>query len=182
MAASMAALDIASMPRYRRYFEHGQTLFLSLVTAERRPWLSDDAAKAIALIALREARRHYPFVHHGHVLLNDHLHLMLSPVTGVAIPDLVGSFKRAVLARLSCESHGHGNRLWQRRYYDHVVRDSDDFARHLDYLHFNPVKHGLVLDAGSWRWSSLATWQARGGYPSDWGRLEPKDMPADVGE
>ena len=64
-------------------------------------------------------------------------------------------------------------RLWQRRYHDHVIRDADDFARHLDYLHFNPVKHGLAEDPGAWRWSSLAAWRARGEYPQGWGQREP---------
>jgi putative transposase len=160
------------MPRYRRHFEYGQTVFLTLTTA-RKPWLAGPGVRDEMLEALRQARRRHPFRHHGHVLLDDHLHLLLSPHAGVSVPKLVGSFKRAVLARLPGGIANREGRLWQRRYYDHVIRDTDDFAKHLDYLHFNPVKHGLAPDAGAWRWSSFAAWRARGTYPEGWGRCEP---------
>ena len=179
--------DVGGMPGYRRYFEDGQSVFLTLVTGGRRRWLSVDGARDEVLEALRQTRVRYPFRHHGHVLLDDHLHLLLSPGAGVSVPKLVGSFKRTVLARLSGGLAGGAERgasdgvaavvanerLWQRRYHDHVIRDADDFARHLDYLHFNPVKHGLAEDPGTWRWSSLAAWRARGEYPQGWGQREP---------
>ena len=161
------------MPRYRRHFEEGQTVFLTLVTDARRRWLADDGVRCEVLAALREVRLHHPFRHHGHVLLDDHLHLLLSPLAGVSVPGLVGSFKRGVSARLPAGMVGMGTRLWQRRYYDHVVRDAADYARHLDYLHFNPVKHGLVADPGMWPWSSFGAWRRRGVYPEGWGRHEP---------
>lgn len=173
--ATLRAIHLRPMPRYRRYFEEGQTVFLTLVADARRPWMADDVARCEVLAALREVRLRYPFRHHGHVLLDDHLHLLLSPHTGVSLPKLVGSFKRAVLARLSAGT-GAGLRLWQQRYYDHVIRDAGDFARHLDYLHFNPVKHGLVADASAWRWSSLGAWRARGVYPEGWGRSAPETI------
>ncbi|MCL1634548.1 transposase [Luteimonas sp. SX5] len=164
MAAGVARLDAPpGMPRYRRYFAPGQTVFLTLVCHERQPLLRSEAAKRLILDALRDQRLRHPFKHHAHVLLDDHLHLLLSPAEQVTVPRLVGGFKLAVLARWpgAC-------RLWQRRYYDHIIRDADDFARHLDYIHFNPVKHGLVAHAGAWQWSSLAAWRARGAYGSDW--------------
>src|SRR3546814_3551986 len=132
-------------------------IFLTLVCHARKPWLGEVGARAIALEALDDARRLHPFRHHGHVLLDDHLHLMLTPASGTDIPMLVGSFKRALRSRLPGMEDG---RLWQRRYFDHVIRDADDFARHLDYLHFNPVKHGLVRRAADWRWSSFGAWRS----------------------
>jgi len=164
------------MPRYRRYFSDGQTVFLTLTTAKRRPWLSHEGVKEHLLDALRAARRLYPFKHHGHVLLHDHLHLLLSPQVGVEIPSIMGSFKRAAIARLSNPSNEVGERAWQRRYYDHLIRDEQDFSRHLDYLHYNPVKHGLVLCAADWIWSSFSAWQALGVYTHDWGTREPENI------
>ena len=143
------------MPRYRRYFREGQTVFLTLVAAERQPWLSRDGARDATMAALRAVRLRHPFTHHGHVLLDDHLHLLLKPHPQVEIPKLVGSFKRAVIARMPAGVLPAGQRVWQRRYFDHVIRDAEDFSRHLDYLHFNPVKHGLVSSAGGWQWSSF---------------------------
>ncbi len=163
------------MPYYRRHFESGQTVFLTLVTRGRQPWLSTDFAKDRTLEALRAAKEHHPFTHHGHVLLNDHMHLLLRPFPGTQVPKLVGSFKRATHARLPEVVRACG-KLWQPRYHDHVIRDDEDFARHLDYLHFNPVKHGLIATASEWRWSSISAWQQRFVYPDIWGKHEPEHM------
>lgn len=164
------------MPRYRRYFSKGQTVFLTLVTAGRCPWFSHEGVKGHLLDALRATQELYPFKHHGHVLLHDHLHLLLSLHNGAEIPRIIGSFKRAAIARLSDSPTTVEGRAWQRRYYDHIIRDERDFARHLDYLHYNPVKHGLVTDAADWTWSSFPAWQVRGIYPRDWGRCEPENI------
>lgn len=167
------------MPRYRRHFAPGQMVFLTLVCAARRPWLRDDSNKALVMAALRDTRAVHPFRHHGHVLLDDHLHLLMTPALGTGIPDLVGTFKRAVCAQVP-EGQA-GDRLWQRRYYDYVIRHAHDFAAHLDYLHFNQLKHGLVDHAAAWPWSSLPAWTARGAYPADWGGTAPQRM-SDVEE
>ena len=165
----------SAMPRYRRYYRDGQTVFLTLVAQGRCPWMSGPAVCREVLAALRAARALHPFSHHAYVLLPDHLHLLLSPHHGVCISDLVGCFKRAAqtgMHRAGLASSG----LWQPRYYDHIVRDREDFSRHLDYVHFNPVKHGLSTHAASWPWSSLAAWQARGVYPPTWGAIPPEHI------
>jgi putative transposase len=162
------------MPRYHRHFALRQTVFLTLSTRQRTTWLAATDARERVLEALCATKRLYPFVHHGHVLLDDHLHLLLTPVDALRTPLLVGSFKRAALARCA----QHGRRLWQKRYHDHVIRDLQDFRRHLDYLHFNPVKHRLVSRAIEWPWSSLAQWVARGAYPPDWGEATAHNLGA----
>ena len=91
----------AAMPRYRRYFENGQTVFLTLATAHRNTWLARVGARDSVLAALRETRMRLPFVHHGHVLLDDHLHLLIAPAPGADIPRIVGNFKRAAALGLA---------------------------------------------------------------------------------
>src|SRR5262249_32059395 len=59
--------------------------------------------------------------------------------------------------------------IWQRRYWEHAIRDEADLARHIDYIHFNPIKHGLVSRAGDWPHSSFHRYVARGFLPLDWG-------------
>lgn len=153
----------AHMPRYRRYFAPQQTVFLTIATAGRSPWLRSDINKRRVLEALRKTRKIHPFRHIAHVLLHDHIHLLVAPTGPVRIPATVACFKRAVTAVTMAPKP-----LWQRRYYDHIIRDDDDFRRHLDYIHYNPVKHGLAEHADEWPWSSLAQWQARGLYPPHW--------------
>ena len=69
--------------------------------------------------------------------------------------------------------------FWQKRFYDQIIRDEEDLGRHLDYVHFNPVKHGYASCAAGYRWSSFSEWVKRDVYPDTWGAIEPdgiKDM------
>jgi putative transposase len=63
--------------------------------------------------------------------------------------------------------------VWQRRFWEHVIRDEEDWRRHVDYIHYNPVKHGLVNRPTAWRWSSFAKAVAKGWYEESWGEGEP---------
>ena len=67
-------------------------------------------------------------------------------------------------------------RLWQLRFYDHVIRDEQDLARYLDYIHLNPVKDGLVTCAHNYPWSSFAEGCKRGMYSPEWRVMEPEDI------
>jgi putative transposase len=70
--------------------------------------------------------------------------------------------------------------IWQRRYWEHVIRDEDDFERHVDYIHCNPVKHGWVRRVRDWRYSSFHTYVWRGIYSENW--LGQPEQTLDVGE
>src|SRR5690606_19379522 len=62
--------------------------------------------------------------------------------------------------------------IWQRRYWEHQIRDEEDFARHVDYIHYNPVKHGHVRRVRDWPFSSFHRWVQRGDLPKEWGLVE----------
>lgn len=73
--------------------------------------------------------------------------------------------------------------IWQRRYWEHLIRDEQDLHNHFDYIHYNPVKHGLVDRAVSWKWSSFHRYVKMGWYAADWGHgFEPKDKQQQFGE
>ncbi len=73
--------------------------------------------------------------------------------------------------------------IWQRRFWDHCIRDEEDLRRHLDYIHYNPVKHGLVRRPLDWPWSSFARYVSLGWYSPEWGCLEPESFEGlEVGE
>jgi putative transposase len=124
------------------------------------------------------------------VLLPDHLHCIWTLPAGD--DDFSGrwrrikaSVSRAVGQQIEAEPTPSRRRkgergLWQRRYWEHVIRDEADFAAHLDYIHFNPAKHGLVERAADWPWSSLHRYVAEGTYPPDWGQAE-MTFPGSVG-
>jgi putative transposase len=151
------------MSNLRRYPSQGHPVFLTLVCRDRAPHLGTDVAKALFLDILRELKLERPFRLHGHVLLDDHAHLLLSDDD---FSTLVQRLKLRFTRRL--KSPG-ATSLWQPRFWDHVIRDADDLARHLDYIHYNPVKHGQSPCAADYPWSSLRAHIERGRYPANWG-------------
>ncbi len=68
-----------------------------------------------------------------------------------------------------CSRRRRRRGLWQPRFWEHTIEDDEDFSQHFDYVHYNPVKHGLVNRAGDWPWSSFHRWVHAGVYPADWG-------------
>jgi putative transposase len=94
-----------------------------------------------------------------------------------------GSFSTRLLRNgLAIKRHASGElALWQRRYWEHTIRDDADFARHVDYIHYNPVKHGLVTRVRDWPYSSFRHYVRRGILPSDWAG-DPSESAAGYGE
>lgn len=168
------------MPDYRRSFAPGGTFFFTLVTFGRRPIFRAPAARRVLREAIRETRRRRPFDMPGVVLLPDHLHCLWTLPPGehdfsTRWRKIKEAFTRAFLAaggREGAPAPGqkrkgqHG--VWQPRFWEHTIRDEDDFGRHLDYIHFNPVKHELVRCAHDWPYSSFHRWVRAGIYEADW--------------
>ncbi len=163
------------MPYYRRHFQPEDWVFLTMVTGNRRPWLRNASDKRLLLDALREVKRRHPFRHLAHVVLDDHLHWLLIANKGTPVPQLVSRFKQAVIFKRRDRKLPWKD-LWQKRYYDHIIRDERDFRRHMDYIHYNPVRHGYVAMARQYRWSSFHAWVARGMYTTCWGTKEPEGI------
>jgi putative transposase len=164
------------MTNYRRNFISGGSFFFTVNLAERRRRLLTDN---IALLrhAFREVRRRHPFTIDAVVVLPDHLHAVWT------LPEddadfarrwrlIKATFARGLRAgeRISLSRARKGERgVWQRRYWEHTLRDEADFARHVDYIHFNPVKHGHVRQVCDWPHSSFHRMVRLGIYPLDWG-------------
>jgi len=164
------------MPNYRRNRIAGVTYFFTLALADRR---SDLLVQQVAALraAVARARALYPFTIDAWVVLPEHLHAIWT------LPDGDADFstrwtliKRGFSARIAEHESRSASRIakgergiWQRRFWEHTVRDDADFARHVDYVHFNPVKHGLAGSAKDWPFSSFRRAVARGNYPIHWG-------------
>jgi putative transposase len=94
-----------------------------------------------------------------------------------------GNFSRSIEKgeRISHSRAKRGERgLWQRRFWEHLIRDEDDFRRHSDYIHWNPVKHGWAKNVVDWPHSSFHAYVKRGVYEADWGGMAVPDL--DAGE
>jgi len=142
-------------------------------------------------VALRDAiaavRAERPFTIDAWVLLPDHLHCLWTLPEGDADFSMRWMLiKRAV--SLACRADFHRDdwltaaqrrrgesSLWQRRFWEHRIRDGADFAHHADYLHFNPVKHGLTANVADWPYSTFHRYAQNGIYPPDWGGIADTD-------
>jgi putative transposase len=168
------------MSDYRRAFQPGGTFFFTLVTQRRVPILCRPLARTILNEAIAKCRTQRPFHLTAIVLLPDHLHAIWTLSDGDADfstrwAAIKAHFTHEWLARGGYEVHGtesrakHRNRgVWQRRFWEHAIRDEGDFERHLDYIHYNPVKHGLSACPHAWRHSSFAKWVKQDVYEQSW--------------
>jgi putative transposase len=169
------------MSDYRRFYVPGGQFFFTIVTARRRPILANPQAQAALRQAIETCRESKPFQIPALVLLPDHLHMIWTmPPYDHNFSTRIGRIK-ADFSRLWLASGGHetsvreydrknGRRgVWQRRFWEHLIRDPTDFENHYHYIHFNPVKHGYVQCVRDWPWSSFHQAVAKGYYPPDWG-------------
>jgi putative transposase len=163
------------MPDYRRNRVLGGTFFFTVNLRDR-----SSALLVMHIDALRDAvrsvRARSPFHIDAWVVLPDHMHCIwtLPPCDD----DFSGrwrevkkAFTRTIPATeyRSPVRRERGERgIWQRRFWEHTIRDDRDYASHMDYVHFNPVKHGLVQHVADWPFSSFRWCVARGLYPADW--------------
>jgi putative transposase len=168
------------MSNYRRLYVNGGTYFITQVTYQRQPWLCSE----IGRLALREAIQHVRQQHaleiDAIVLLPDHFHALLTlPADDSNFSLRMRLIKRYVTkyyggkleidigisaSRIAWKEHN----LWQRRFWKHLIRDETDFANHCDYIHYNPVRHGLCDRPQGWIFSSIHRFIRSGIYPLNW--------------
>jgi putative transposase len=170
----------------RRYVRSrtGSVFFFTVVTHERRPILTSDLGRRCLREAIAWARKHHPFHITGIVLLPDHLHAVFELPAGDANYStrwrlIKSRFTTLWRSRNGTEGHVGPSRqrsvergVWQRRFYEHTCRDEADLQRCVDYIHVNPLKHGLVSRVVDWPWSSFHRSVQDGYYPVEWGNSD----------
>jgi putative transposase len=162
------------MVRYRRNFIAGGTFFFTATLWDRTSSTLTDYIAALRA-AVRQTRRSQPFAIDAIVVLPEHLHIMMTLPDGDAdYPNRWRLIKRRFTDAVLKSSppiarHSTGEiALWQRRFWEHTIRDETDFERHVDYIHFNPVKHRLVTRVRDWPYSSFHRYVQQGLLPVDW--------------
>jgi putative transposase len=111
-------------------------------------------------------------------VLPEHFHAMLKP-TNRTISQVIHRFK--ITYSRGLRDQYRSGRVWQNRFWDHVIRSQEDFNHHLDYIHYNPVKHGLAIKAADYKLSSFSTFLEQGYYVADWD-AKPLEFCGDFGE
>jgi putative transposase len=136
------------MPRYIRAQQPGGTFFFTVVTHGRRKLFYEINNRRTLKKVIMEVQATHPFTVDAWVLLPEHLHCIWT------LPEGDTDFSKRwglIKARFSKELKGHRTTpVWQNRFWEHLIRDDLDLHRHLDYIHYNPVKHGLVASPGDW--------------------------------
>jgi len=163
------------MPNYTRAYINGGTFFFTVTLLERKRRLLIDHIEPLRE-AFRNVRANRPFTIDAIVVLPDHLHCIWTmPMDDADYSTrwrlIKTRFSRSVPTgeRLSARRRKTGERgIWQRRFWEHAIRDERDFAAHVDYIHYNPVKLGHVRAAVDWPYSSIHRYIERGDLAKDW--------------
>lgn len=176
------------MTNYRRQFLPGGTYFFTVNLAQRNKTLLVDHVDNLRGV-FTKVKKKQPFNIDAIVILPDHLHTIWTLPEGDSdfsnrwrmikgnFSKLISNAEPPSKSRLSKGERG----IWQRRFWEHVIRDELDYERHVDYIHYNPVKHGYCKNAEEWQYSSFHKFVENEIYTKDWGTdLEFSDI--DFGE
>ena len=163
------------MPNYRRHRVEGGCYFFTVTLRDRRSDLLVARIDALRN-AVRATRAVHPFHIDAWVVLPDHMHCIWTlPPRDLNFPVrwqmIKVRFSRSVPrpgSRPASLIHKRETGIWQRRYWEHAIRDDRDFAAHIDYVHFNPVKHRLAAHPADWPFSSFGRCVRLGIYPQGW--------------
>ena len=158
---------------FRRYYVPGSAVFITQVVQDREAIFADRGNIELLRQILRNVKELHPFVMLGNVFLFDHFHMIIQPTGNDNFSKIMHSFKTNFTREYKRQiglTPSQSMKFWQKRFWDHVIRDDRDFENHLDYIHVNPVKHGYVQDPRNWQHSSYIEWEKRGLYPPafDW--------------
>lgn len=168
------------MPNYRRLFIPNTYVFLTITTNYRRQILIDN----IELLreSFKRAKQTYKFDIFASIILPDHMHLILRPKKIEEYPKIIFAIKYHFSRNINFGGVGtppyhlseskikkSEKGIWQRRYYEHTIRDENDLNKHLDYIHYNPVKHGHTKNVKEWEFSSFHKFVESKNYDINWG-------------
>jgi putative transposase len=165
------------MSNYRRAWQSGGTYFFTVCLLQRQG--NDLLTRHISVLrdAVRVTQKDHPFNIEAWVVLPEHLHCVITLPVGDAdfalrcrlikrrFSEAIPNTEYRNEARMRRGERG----IWQRRYWEHLIRDEQDYQAHIDYVHFNPVKHGLVERVVEWPYSTFHRCVRHGVYPSNWG-------------
>ena len=161
---------------YRRVWHPGGTYFFT-VNLHRRKGnsLITDHIEELRQV-VRSVKERFPFTIHGWLVLPEHMHVLMELPQGDSNFATRWRLIKSDFSKLNPKDEyrsdvrqRRGERgIWQRRYWEHLVRDEADFRAHIDYIHFNPVKHGHVGKVSDWPFSTFHRLVKQGVYPSDW--------------
>ncbi|MGD1996805.1 MAG: transposase [Anaerolineae bacterium] len=162
---------------FHRYYVPGAIVFITQVVQHREPVFQNRDCLELLLVTLRRVKTLHPFSMLGYVFLPDHFHLLIKPTGKSNFSQIMHSLKPNFTKAYKRMMGITGPvKFWQKRFWDHIIRDEAELRRTLDYVHYNPVKHGLATRPEDWKHSSFSVWRERGAYPDGWGWSAPQSL------
>lgn len=174
-----------NMSNYLRYYDKfNNPVFITIVTKYRRNLLIDyiNELKESIKISIKK----FDFVFIAGIILKEHCHILISAKNANDIPKIIHDIKYNFTKKLPAQiiykikntltesEQKRGEKgIWQRRYYDHIIRNEEDFYKHLDYIHYNLMKHYNIAPV-NWKYSSFKKFVDMGYYNIDWCNLQDK--------
>lgn len=163
--------------KIRRLYLPDVYYFITCVLANRQPILADENNMTLFRETLRAVKKLYPFTMTAYAFMPDHIHLLIFVPATTNISKLMQSIQwNYTLNYKKQHQITKSLKLWQRGFWDHVIRNEKDFMNHIHYIHYNPVKHGLAACPIDYPHTSFAAYVERGWYEPDWGCTEPEDI------
>ncbi len=167
---------------YKRLYIPNSIIFITIVTSKRRNIL----IKNIELLkfSIRNTHKYYHFRIYAICVLNNHIHLLIKPDNINEYSKIILLIKRTFSKKIDIntivgyepsESNIKRNErdIWQRRFWEHTIRDEEDLFRHIDYIHYNPMKHYKIAPK-DWKYSTFNNFVKNGYYEIDWCNFEDK--------
>ena len=167
------------MSLLRRYYSPGNSYFVTGVTYDRKPILVKNYDLFKQSIAI--TKEQLPFEMPAWVILPEHFHMLVEPGQS-DLSEIIKRIKLSFAGKYRIRNRARGGRVWQLRFWDHIIRNESDMNRHIDYIHYNPVKHGLVRRPIDYEHSSFRRFIADGFYTSNWGEMEEVELSGEFGE
>lgn len=177
--------------QYRRARTEGGTYFFTVVTDRRRRFLCVEENIQLLRSIFVEIKQEHPFVIDAIIILPNHLHCLWTLPAGDVDYSMRWSLIKSSFSR-QCRPQYKGiltrsrhkkkeQAVWQRRFWEHEIQNDTDFMTHVEYIHYNPVHHGLATAAADWPYSSFQRFVDQGVYAPEWGVSEKIEFDKDVG-
>lgn len=164
------------MSNLRRYFQKGDIVFITNVTFNRNNILIDNID--LLTSSIKKVKDNSDFDIIAFVYMPDHFHLLIDS-KNKDITKIMQRIKMSFGNKYRIRNNVRSGRVWQNRYWDHIIKDQEDLNHHIDYIHYNPVKHGKVNSPFDWKHSSIHEFKHI--YSQEWG-CKKIDFKGDFGE
>ena len=167
------------MTNIRRFFRENDIIFVTHVSNNRMPILIDNFDLLCKAIETVRIKTQFNII--AWAVLPDHFHMIVDPKKN-NLSSLMKRIKLSFSWYYRQRIEMVKGRVWQNRFWDHIIRDEKDLNKQIDYIHYNAVKHGIVANAIEWKYSSIHQYFEDGLYSKEWGSSETLSFAGEFGE